>query len=115
MDVKRRVAHFYKTPNGIEPAREWLEHLKDRTAQAKVTTRIARAEQGNFGDYKAVGDGVLELRIPFGPGFRVYFALDENDEIILLLFGGDKSTREKDILKAKEFWNEHRESSYGKR
>lgn len=108
MEAKKRQAVYYKDAKGREPARDWLDKLKDRKGQAKITVRIARAELGNFGDHKAVGEGVSELRIDFGPGYRVYYALDEDGEIILLLMGGDKSSQSKDIARAIEFWKEHR-------
>ena len=106
--IQQRTAIFYKDPvTGKEPASEWLESLKDRAARSRIYTRILRAEGGNFGDYKSVGDGVLELRIPVGPGYRIYYALDGAD-IILLLMGGDKSTQEKDIALAKKYWSAHK-------
>ncbi len=72
--------------------------------------RLDRLEQGNFGDCKAVGDGVLELRMDFGPGYRVYFAEDGPD-VVLLLLGGDKSTQDKDIETAKTYWREYRKGA----
>lgn len=97
-------AIFYKDSNTAkEPFKEWLEGLRDTAAQARIAVRIARAEDGNFGDHKSVGGGVYELRIPFGPGYRVYYAI-EGQKIILLLIGGDKSTQSKDIEKAQKFW-----------
>lgn len=108
MEAKKREAHFYKDAKGKEPAREWLEKLRDPKGKAKVLTRINRATDGNFGDHKAVGDGVSELRIDSGPGYRLYYAVTEDDEIILLLVGGDKSSQQKDIEKAKDFWKEHK-------
>lgn len=90
-----------------EPFKKWLDGLKDTAAQARISVRIARAENGNFGDHKSVGGGVFELRVPFGPGYRVYYAI-EGQKIILLLFGGDKSTQSKDILKAQKLWASHK-------
>ena len=69
--------------------------------------RLDRLEKGNFGDCKPVGEGVLELRLDFGPGYRVYFA-EESATIVLLLIGGDKSTQIKDIRTAKTHWQEYR-------
>lgn len=70
-------AIFYKDSNTeIEPFKKWLEGLRDTAAQARIAVRIARAEDGNFGDHKSVGGGVYELRIPFGPGYRVYYAIE---------------------------------------
>lgn len=74
----------------------WFSNLKDRQALARIQARIDRAEDGNFGDCAPVGQGVSEMRIHFGPGYRVYFA-QRGLEIVILLAGGDKSTQSKDI------------------
>ena len=111
--VKLRTAIYYKdSSTGKEPAREWLESLKDRSGQARIFTRIVRAESGNFGDYRSVGENIFELRIDAGPGYRVYYALDGND-IILLLVAGDKSSQTKDIEMAKQYWTAHKLESKG--
>lgn len=111
--VQRRTAIYYKdSQTGKEPARDWLESLKDRTGQSRIYTRIERAESGNFGDHRSVGQGIFELRLDIGPGYRVYYALDGND-IILLLVGGDKSTQVKDIELAKQYWINHKNESSG--
>ncbi len=88
-----------------------LNGLKDRMSRARIRARIDKVALGNFGDYKSVGDGVNELRFTFGPGYRVYYGLD-GEKIILLLFGGEKSTQEKDIKKAKEYWKDYKERSH---
>ncbi len=104
---RRRVAIYYRDPSsGKEPAAEWLESLKDQVSRSRIYARILRAEGGNFGDHKPVGEGLLELRITIGPGYRIYYALDGSD-IILLLMGGDKSTQKKDISLAKKYWSAH--------
>jgi len=110
---ERRTAIYYKnSQTGKEPAREWLESLRDRNGQARIYTRIERAEAGNFGDHRPVGQSVMELRIDAGPGYRIYYALDGND-IILLLVGGDKSTQSKDIEMAKNYWATHKLETKG--
>ena len=78
---------------------EWLSGLADQKAQAKIASRIERL--GNPGDVKPVGAGVSEMRVPYGPGYRVYFKQTDKT-IVLLLCGGDKSTQDKDIKRAKE-------------
>lgn len=80
---------------------DWLDGLADKIAQALIGQRIAAAEAGNFGDCEPVGDGVSEMRIHFGPGYRVYLMRD-GYVVYLLLCGGDKSTQKADIVRAKE-------------
>jgi putative addiction module killer protein len=79
---------------------KWFKSLKDHNARMRINIRIRRLSLGNPGDVKPVGEGVSELRIDYGPGYRVYFATKES-ELILLLIGGDKSSQQKDIDKAK--------------
>jgi putative addiction module killer protein len=79
----------------------WFESLKDRRAKARIQARIDRLELGNFGDVAPVGEGVSELRIHYGPGYRVYFA-KRGQVVVILLSGGDKSTQDTDIQSAKE-------------
>lgn len=79
---------------------KWLLKLKDKTAKQKISLRVRRLAFGNPGDVKPVGEGISELRIPYGPGYRVYYA-QRGDVLIILLCGGDKSTQSKDIAKAK--------------
>ena len=84
---------------------KWLKKLKDIQGKVSIIRRIDRMRFGNFGDHKSVGDGVSELRITVGPGYRVYYAQKE-DEIIILLIGGDKSTQSADITRAKQLLKE---------
>ena len=77
----------------------WLAALKDRKGRARIVKRIRSAERGNFGDCEAVGDGVSEMRIHFGPGYRVYFTR-RGEVVYLLLLGGDKSSQKRDIRRA---------------
>jgi putative addiction module killer protein len=83
-----------------ERFKTWLRNINDRVTQAVINARIRRVSSGNFGDCKPVGDSVSELRIDYGPGFRVYFTRQGQD-IIILLCGGDKSTQSRDIAAAK--------------
>lgn len=83
---------------------KWLRKLKDLKAKAKILFRIHKIENdGHFGDCKYVGEGIRELRVNFAKGYRVYF-VERKGKIVILLIGGDKSTQNKDILKAKEIW-----------
>ncbi|HHA1936231.1 TPA: type II toxin-antitoxin system RelE/ParE family toxin [Enterobacter ludwigii] len=79
----------------------WFTRLRDSQARKRIQARIDRAENGNFGDCEPVGEGVSEMRIHYGPGYRVYFA-QQGMEIVILLAGGDKSTQPKDIKTALE-------------
>ena len=80
---------------------DWLNNLRDVRAKTKIAIRIARIEAGLMGDVKSVGDGVSEVRIDFGPGYRLYFTR-RGEELIILLCGGDKGSQARDIAKAKE-------------
>ncbi|CAA6817107.1 MAG: FIG022160: hypothetical toxin [uncultured Sulfurovum sp.] len=85
---------------------KWLSKLKDMKGRMAVVRRIERMEHGNFGDVKSVGTNISELRITTGPAYRVYFT-KRDEEIIILLVGGDKSTQSKDIKKAHELLEEY--------
>lgn len=82
---------------------EWLEGLRDTVGRIAIRRRIDRVEDGNFGDRRFVGDGVWELRIHYGPGYRVYYG-EDGPVIVLLLCGGDKRTQWQDILRAQKLW-----------
>lgn len=84
----------------------WLSKLKDLKGKVSIFRRIDRVRNGNFGDYKSVGNNIFELRFTIGPAYRVYYTKVE-DEIILLLIAGDKSTQSEDIKKAKELAKEY--------
>ena len=78
----------------------WLKGLRDVSARVRILVRIDRLAAGNPGDHKSVGDGVMELRMTFGPGYRVYY-MQRDELLIVLLAGGDKSSQQADITKAK--------------
>ncbi|MEJ0022868.1 MAG: type II toxin-antitoxin system RelE/ParE family toxin [Alphaproteobacteria bacterium] len=82
---------------------DWINDLRDRAGAQRITARILRLQLGNPGDVGPVGEGVSELRLMFGPGYRVYYAT-RGDELIILLAGGDKSSQARDIETAKELW-----------
>jgi putative addiction module killer protein len=97
------IIYRYQTESGREPVTVWLERLRDKTASASIRMRLRRLEAGNFGDCKSVGDGVAELRIDVGAGYRVYYGRHGRD-IVILLCGGDKRTQNSDIQMAKRYW-----------
>jgi putative addiction module killer protein len=107
MEVNPLELEIYQTANGDQPFAVWLETLADRRARISIKKRLNRVELGNLGDYQPVGDGVFEFRIDYGPGYRVYFARS-GLVVLLLLCGGDKSSQNKDILQAKQFWTEYK-------
>ena len=86
----------------------WHRRLRDRRAAVKIDQRIKRLGEGNYGDARSVGDGVAELRIDYGPGYRIYFGR-WGDAVVILLCGGDKSMQEKDIVRAKHAFDELKE------
>lgn len=103
MNVEVQV---YQTADGKQPFMEWLRGLKDRQARAQVRVRLARLQVGNFGDCKALGGGLSELRITHGPGYRVYLT-KRGASWVLLLCGGDKKTQAQDIERARRYLADH--------
>ncbi|KFG93639.1 addiction module killer protein [Burkholderia paludis] len=91
----------YQRDDGREPFTEWLNAVRDKLAQARIRERLRRVQTGNFGDCEPVGEGVIELRVHIGAGYRVYFGR-YGSALVLLLSGGDKSSQPDDIRRAKE-------------
>jgi len=91
-----------ETKEGAKPFVDWIEKLDIKT-QARISNRLSRIKQGNFGDCKPIGEKFFELRLFFGSGYRVYYGILA-DKIVLIISGGDKSTQTKDIKKAKKLW-----------
>ncbi|MDE0427905.1 MAG: type II toxin-antitoxin system RelE/ParE family toxin [Candidatus Poribacteria bacterium] len=104
-----REIETYRTQNGREPFTEWFNAVRDTRTQSRIRGRLDRLEKGNFGDYQSVGGGVFELRLPFGPGYRIYFG-EVDRTIVLLLCGGDKASQVQDIERAKSYWREYKET-----
>ena len=96
----------YVTASGIDVIQEWMDGLRDMRARVAIQRRINRAVLGNFSDHRFCQDGVYELRINTGPGYRVYYARD-GAAVILLLCGGDKRRQRKDIDCAVEYWRDY--------
>ena len=105
--------YYYQTASGERPFVEWLEGLNDRQARARIEARLARVATGNLGDVEPVGEGVLELRVDWGPGYRVYFSRI-GQVIVLLLCGGDKRMQQKDIKRAKDYFQDYKARSAGR-
>jgi putative addiction module killer protein len=104
--VEPKTVLVYQDTNGREPFTAWLNSLRDQKGRRIILQRIGRLEQGLYGDCESVGEGVLELRIFFGPGYRVYFG-EEANQLVILLIGGDKGTQTRDIKTAKAYWKEY--------
>src|SRR5580704_8967885 len=92
----------YRTESGFSPFTKWRDQL-DPTTRARVDTALLRLEAGNYSAAKSVGAGVSELRLDFGPGYRVYFGID-GEELVILLGGGTKKRQDRAIKEAKELW-----------
>jgi len=108
VEARPREVTLYKTKEGHAPYKEWFDGLTDKKTRAAIDARLIRVRQGNLGDCESVGEGVFELRIDYGPGYRVYLGQD-GQTIVVLLNGGDKSTQAADIQKAKECWKDYKE------
>ena len=97
---------YYLTSDGQSPFEGWFTEL-DAAAAAKVSVALARLEQGNLSNAKGVGEGVLEYRIDWGPGYRVYFGHD-GEVLVILLMGGTKKRQQRDIQRAHELWADYK-------
>jgi putative addiction module killer protein len=95
----------YQRDDGREPFTEWLNAVRDKVAQARIRVRLRQVQAGNFGDCEPVGEGVIELRVHVGAGYRVYCGR-HGKAVVLVLCGGDKSSQVADIKHAKELWSE---------
>jgi putative addiction module killer protein len=108
VDTKPKSVLVYRTCEGRLPFDEWLGELRDTNAVARVLARIGRVRRGNVGDCKPVGKGVCELRVDYGPGYRVYFA-QRGHTLVILLCGGDKRTQHRDIRLAQQYWDDYQQ------
>ena len=98
----------YVNTAGVDVFGEWFAALADRQAKARIRARLDRISRGLFGDCAPVGEGVWELRVDWGPGYRVYYPR-AGQAILLLLCGGDKRKQQADINRAKDYWNDFKE------
>ena len=95
----------YQCESGREPLTDWLDTLRDKAVRARIHLRLSQLQAGNPGDCKAVGEGVMELRIHIGAGYRIYCGR-RGDAIVILLCGGDKGSQATDIKQAHEYWKD---------
>ena len=110
MEAKDRTITSYVTPQDEAPFGEWIRGVREKQARARILQRIDRLRLGNFGDRRSVGNGVYELRIHFEPGFRVHFGI-VGSRVVVLLCGGDKSSQQKDIAQAHDYWKEFQKNA----
>jgi putative addiction module killer protein len=106
METVPKEVVYYSTKEGKLPFRDWFFGLRDADARARITVRLNRLALGLMGDWKSVQEGVYELRVDYGPGYRVYFGQD-GPKVVLLLCGGDKRTQDRDIRSAKKYWQDY--------
>ncbi len=111
METKPREVLYYRKANNDVPFLKWLYSLEDSITRAKIRIRLDRVAVGNLGNYSPVGDGVNELKIDYGPGYRVYFAFD-GQKIVVILCGGDKGSQSRDIKLAKEYWSDYKKEDH---
>ncbi|HCC58423.1 MAG TPA: addiction module killer protein [Solibacterales bacterium] len=107
MEALPREVEFYVDGDGNCPFKEWLESLKDHVARAQVDKRITRVRLGLFGNCDEVGEGVIELKLDTGPGYRLYCAQDGRT-LVVLLCGGTKRRQQSDIEQARKFWRDYK-------
>jgi putative addiction module killer protein len=98
------------TEDGRSPFEVWYNAIRDNQVRARIRSRITRIRAGNFGDCKSVGEGVNELRLDFGPGYRIYYSV-ANQTVVILLVGGDKATQDKDIANARKLCQEYKNAA----
>jgi putative addiction module killer protein len=106
MDGRPREIKYYVAPDDRVPAKEWLNGLKDRDANVRIRKRIDKLEAGLFGDCERLSGGIVELRLDFGPGYRLYVG-EDGPELVLLLVCGTKKTQQSDIELARKYWKEY--------
>ena len=107
VEARPRKLVEYVNADGRSPFGEWLAALKDVHARAAIRKRLNRVRLGNLGDWRTVGEGVMELRVDVGPGYRAYCG-EDGPVMVVLLCGGDKSSQRTDIARAKELWADYR-------
>ena len=107
LETEEKQLDYYRTADAEAPFLEWFESLRDIKTKQRIDARLVHVRAGNLGDHRTVGEGVIELRLNFGPGYRIYIGQKET-ELVLLLCGGDKSTQQSDITTARSYWADYR-------
>ena len=105
-DTRKLEVDAYRTSSGKEPFTDWLASIRDKTTRGRIEKRMDRVEDGNMGDYRRLGTNLYELRLDFGPGYRIYFSIyvsKSDSKTILILCAGDKSSQTRNIERAKEY------------
>lgn len=110
MQIIPRNVLNYITPNGREPFLQWVAEIHDKKVKLIIAKRISRLRQGHLGDYRRLDSNLYELRIHYGPGYRIYFGIFRNN-IVILICGGTKRTQPQDITRAQNYWNEFRSNA----
>lgn len=106
MEVFPRELRYYETEDGKVPVRDWLDSIEGSDLYGLIMVRLERVKQGNFGDHEPVGGGVSELRIHYGPGYRIYYGQDGLD-LVILLVAGSKKGQKQDIQTATGYWEDY--------
>ena len=114
VEARPRELLEYVTESGRCPFGEWLNGLRDVQARALIRKRLNRVRLGNLGDSKNLGEGVKEMRMDFGPGYRIYFG-DDGAKLVILLCGGDKGSQVADIRQAKEYWADYARTNHAQK
>ena len=104
MESRERSVRYYQTKSGVIPFRDWRSGFFDKRTRAAIDVRVTRIRSGNLSDSRPVGAGVLESRIDFGPGYRIYYGA--HGDLIILLCGGDKASQDADIKLARDYWKD---------
>lgn len=104
--ITEKTIVVYEDATGKVPYTDWLAGIRQPSTRHRIIERLARVKQGNYGDFKSLKDGVFELRLDFGPGYRIYFG-EDGDTIVVLLCGGTKAKQVKDVKTAKAYWKEY--------
>jgi len=103
VDALPRTIEYYETADGKKPFIEWIEE-QEGDVRHRINTRFLHVEKGNFGVHRKEGNGVFALIFEFGPGYRIYYALTEEQKVVLLFSGGTKKRQDSDVAKAHEYW-----------